>query len=44
MYTIYKLHHLQATPISNTFLVADYWSSTATLSYKPLWQFGEVHT
>ena len=34
----------QATPISYTFLVADYWSTTATLSYKSLWQFGEVHT
>ena len=31
-----------ATPTSYTFLVADYWSSTATLRYKPLWQFGEV--
>jgi len=30
------VHHSQATPISYTFLVADYWSSTATLSYKPL--------
>ena len=38
------VHHSQATPITYTFLVADYWSSTATLSYKPLWQFGEVRT
>ena len=38
------VHHSQATPISYTFLVADYWSSTATLSYKQLWQFGEVRT
>ena len=29
------VHHSQATPISYI-LVADYWSSTATLSYKPL--------
>ena len=38
------IYQSQATPISYTFLVADYWSSTATLSYKPLWQFGEVRT
>ena len=38
------VYHSQATPISYIFLVADYWSSTATLSYKHLWQFGEVHT
>ena len=30
------VHHSQATPISYTFLVADYWPSTATLSYKQL--------
>ena len=36
MYTIHKLHPLY------TFLVADYWSSTVILSYKPLWQFGEA--
>ena len=30
------VHHSQATSISYTFLVADYWSSTATLSYKSL--------
>ena len=30
------VHHSQGTPISYTFLVADYWSSTATLSYKLL--------
>ena len=29
------VHHLQATPISYTFLVVDCWSNTATLSYKP---------
>ena len=28
----------------DTFLLADYQSSTATPSYNPLWQFGEVHT
>ena len=40
MYTIHMplatpmyVHHSQATPISYTFLVSDYWSSTATLSY-----------
>ena len=29
-----RVHHSQPTSISYTFLVADYWSSTATLSYK----------
>ena len=41
-WALYKdqgVHHSQATPISYTFLVADNWSSTATLSYKPLCQF-----
>ena len=39
------LHHSQATSVSYTFLVADYQSSTSTLSYKSLGQFGgEVHT
>ena len=32
------VHHSQATSISYTFLVA------ATLSYKQVWQFGEVQT
>ena len=31
------VHHSQATTISYTLLVADYWSSTARLSYKQLW-------
>ena len=30
------VHHSQARPISYTLQVADYWSSTATLSYKQL--------
>jgi len=38
------VHHSQTRPISYTFLVADYWSSTGTQSYKQLCQFGEVRT
>ena len=34
--TIVYVHQSQAISISYTFLVADYWSSTATLSYKSL--------
>ena len=39
LYTIHKQHF-----ISYTFLIADYESIIATLSYKSLWQFGEVCT
>ena len=38
------VHHSRSRPISYTFLVADYWSTTATRSYKQLCQFGEVRT
>ena len=38
------VYRSQTISISHTFLAADYWSSTATLSYEALSQFGKVCT